>query len=89
MHRRPDGVGRHDPTYLLVAVTAESGITDLSQIAERQLAVTILAGGGSAAVLARRLASRRRGAGRSRGALARAPSGREPDPGRAAIVEDE
>jgi TRAP-type uncharacterized transport system substrate-binding protein len=40
-----------DPTYLLVAVKAESGITDLSQIRARRLAVTILAGGGSTPVL--------------------------------------
>jgi TRAP transporter TAXI family solute receptor len=33
-----------DPSYLLVAVKAESGITDLSQIAEQQLPVTILGG---------------------------------------------
>jgi TRAP transporter TAXI family solute receptor len=33
-----------DPTYLLVAVKADSGITDLSQIAQRQMAVTILGG---------------------------------------------
>jgi TRAP transporter TAXI family solute receptor len=33
-----------DPTYLMVAVKADSGITDLSQIAQRQMAVTILGG---------------------------------------------
>jgi TRAP transporter TAXI family solute receptor len=33
-----------DPTYLLVAVKADSGITDLSQIAQRQMPVTILGG---------------------------------------------
>jgi TRAP transporter TAXI family solute receptor len=34
-----------DPSYLLVAVKVESGITDLAQIAERKLPVTILGGG--------------------------------------------
>ena len=34
-----------DPFYLLVAVKADSGITDLSQIAEKSLPVTILGGG--------------------------------------------
>jgi TRAP-type uncharacterized transport system substrate-binding protein len=33
-----------DPTYLLAAVNADSGITDISQIAERKLAVKILGG---------------------------------------------
>ena len=33
-----------DPTYLLVAVKADSGITDLSQIAEQRMPVKILAG---------------------------------------------
>jgi len=42
-----------DPTYLLVAVKAESGITDLGDIRARRLPVTILAGGGSAPVLER------------------------------------
>jgi TRAP-type uncharacterized transport system substrate-binding protein len=40
-----------DPTYLLVAVKADSGITDLAQIAERRMPVKILAGGGSSEVL--------------------------------------
>jgi TRAP transporter TAXI family solute receptor len=35
-----------DPSYLLVAVKADSGITDLSQIAEQRLPV-VIAGGGS------------------------------------------
>jgi TRAP transporter TAXI family solute receptor len=34
-----------DVTYLLVAVKASSGITDLSQIAQKKMAVTILGGG--------------------------------------------
>jgi len=34
-----------DPTYLLVAVKASSSITDLSQIAQQKMAVTILGGG--------------------------------------------
>jgi uncharacterized protein len=34
-----------DPSYLLVAVKADSGITDLSQIAEQKLPVIILGGG--------------------------------------------
>lgn len=34
-----------DPSYLLVAVKVDSGITDLSQIAERKMPVTILGGG--------------------------------------------
>jgi TRAP transporter TAXI family solute receptor len=34
-----------DPSYLLVAVKVESGITDLSQIAEKKMPVTILGGG--------------------------------------------
>jgi uncharacterized protein len=34
-----------DPSYLLLAVKANSGITDLSQIAEQRLPVTILGGG--------------------------------------------
>jgi TRAP-type uncharacterized transport system substrate-binding protein len=34
-----------DETYLLVAVKTSSGITDLSQIAEQHMAVTILGGG--------------------------------------------
>ena len=33
-----------DPTYLLVAVKAASGITDLAQVAQAQMAVTILGG---------------------------------------------
>src|SRR5579884_595397 len=33
-----------DPTYLLVAVKADSPITDLSQIAQQQMAVTIIGG---------------------------------------------
>jgi len=40
-----------DPTYLLVAVKKESGITDLSQIKEKKLSVKILAGGGATEVL--------------------------------------
>jgi TRAP-type uncharacterized transport system substrate-binding protein len=34
-----------DVTYLLVAVKASSGITDLSQIAQKKMAVTIIGGG--------------------------------------------
>jgi len=34
-----------DPTYLLVAVKASSGITDLAQIAQQRMAVAILGGG--------------------------------------------
>lgn len=34
-----------DPSYLLAAVKVESGITDLAQIAEQKLPVTILGGG--------------------------------------------
>jgi len=34
-----------DPSYLLVAVKVESGITDLSQIADQKMPVTILGGG--------------------------------------------
>jgi TRAP-type uncharacterized transport system substrate-binding protein len=34
-----------DPTYLLVAVKASSTVTDLAQIAQQQMAVTILGGG--------------------------------------------
>lgn len=34
-----------DPTFLLVAVRADSGITDLAQIRERKMPVRILAGG--------------------------------------------
>jgi TRAP-type uncharacterized transport system substrate-binding protein len=34
-----------DPTYLLVAVKASSGITDLSQIAQQHMPVTVLGGG--------------------------------------------
>jgi uncharacterized protein len=34
-----------DPTYLLAAVKADSGITDLSQIAQQRMKVTILGGG--------------------------------------------
>lgn len=41
-----------DPMYLLVAVRHASGITDLAQIAEKQMPVTILAGGGAQEVLA-------------------------------------
>jgi len=41
-----------DPSFLLVAVRAESTITDLAQIRERRLPVKILAGGGAAQVLA-------------------------------------
>lgn len=41
-----------DPTYLLVAVKAESGITDLAQIKEKKLPVKILAGGSAATILA-------------------------------------
>jgi uncharacterized protein len=33
-----------DPTYLLVAVKADAGVTDLSQIAQQKMAVTILGG---------------------------------------------
>lgn len=40
-----------DPTYLMIAVKADSGITDLAQIAEGHLPVRILAGGGSGEVL--------------------------------------
>jgi hypothetical protein len=39
-----------DPMYLLVAVKADSGITDLADIVARRLPVTILAGSGAAAV---------------------------------------
>lgn len=34
-----------DPTYLLIAVKADSSITDLSQVAAQKMAVTILGGG--------------------------------------------
>jgi TRAP transporter TAXI family solute receptor len=34
-----------DPTYLLVAVKADSGITDLKQVADKHMAVKILGGG--------------------------------------------
>lgn len=40
-----------DPTYLMVAVKADSGISDLAQIAEGKLPVRILAGSGSEIVL--------------------------------------
>ena len=40
-----------DPTYLLVAVRKESGITDLSQIKEKKSGVKILGGGGATEVL--------------------------------------
>lgn len=40
-----------DPYYLLVAVKAESGITDLAEIAEQELPVRILGGGVYARVL--------------------------------------
>jgi TRAP-type uncharacterized transport system substrate-binding protein len=40
-----------DPTFLLVAVKASSGIADLSQIREKKLPVKILAGGGADQVL--------------------------------------
>jgi TRAP-type uncharacterized transport system substrate-binding protein len=40
-----------DPTYLLVAVRKESGITDLGQIKERRLPVKILVAGDSATAL--------------------------------------
>jgi len=40
-----------DPTFLLIAVKASSGITDLSQIKDRKLPVKILAGGGADTVL--------------------------------------
>lgn len=40
-----------DPTYLLVAVKADSGITDLGEIAERRLPVRLLTGGGASTVL--------------------------------------
>src|SRR5262249_43390765 len=34
-----------DPTYVLLAVKADSGITDLSQVAAKKMPVTILGGG--------------------------------------------
>jgi TRAP-type uncharacterized transport system substrate-binding protein len=40
-----------DPTFLLVAVKASSGITDLSEIKSKKLPVRILAGGGADVVL--------------------------------------
>jgi hypothetical protein len=40
-----------DPTFLLVAVRAETGITDLAQIRERKMPVKILAGGLATEVL--------------------------------------
>jgi uncharacterized protein len=40
-----------DPTFLLVAVKASSGISDLSEIKTKKLPVKILAGGGADAVL--------------------------------------
>lgn len=40
-----------DPTFLLVAVKASSGITDLAQIKAQKLPVKILAGGGADAAL--------------------------------------
>lgn len=40
-----------DPFYLLVAVKKDLGITDLAQIKERELGVTILAGGAATPIL--------------------------------------
>ncbi len=41
-----------DPSFLLVAVRAETGITDLAQIRDRKMPVKILGGGGADRVLA-------------------------------------
>ena len=40
-----------DPSFLLIAVKADSGITDLAQIKEKKLPVKLLAGGGADQVL--------------------------------------
>jgi uncharacterized protein len=40
-----------DPSFLLIAVTAASGITDLSEVKAKKLKVRVLAGGGADAVL--------------------------------------
>jgi uncharacterized protein len=41
-----------DPSFLLIAVKADSGITDLAQIKDKKLPVKVLAGGGADQVLA-------------------------------------